>query len=57
MKITKTIITTIEIEEAEKKLLAIEYENLSVIMKRMVKADKQQDKFDTIHELMQNLLN
>ncbi|KKN51918.1 hypothetical protein LCGC14_0617550 [marine sediment metagenome] len=53
MKVTTTIITTIEIEKAEKELLRIEYSELSKLLER--KMNKEYT-FDTINELIENLL-
>lgn len=55
MKITKTIVTTIELDEGDKKLLAIEYKEFKRIMDKNIST--KQDRLDTIHELIENLLN
>ena len=56
MKITKTLVTTLEIEKAELLLLDIEYQELTKLLNRKRKTEEDFT-FNTIHEIIQNLLN
>lgn len=56
MKITKTILTTIELNDAEQKLLGIEYNDLIQLIQKAERKIEDNNKFETIKELMEILL-
>ena len=56
MKISKTIVTTIELNDAERKLLGFEYNELFQLIEKAERKTEIKDRFVTLIELMETLL-